>query len=179
MNPARVKIVGETDRTGTTVTFKPDDQMFDTVEYDYETLHTRMREQAFLNAGLRITIEDKREGREQSHTMCYEGGIREFVTYINKNKTALHEEVIYGSRAAAAVRCRECLVQVHVDYVESDVRRTYDTDYSVQVGSVIVVETAGIMYEFCDFHDVRVEETYRIRVGQHQARGLRSEVSLV
>ena len=80
------------------MTFKPDPEMFDTLEYDYETLHTRMREQAFLNAGLRITISDARPGREQSEAMCYEGGIREFVTYINRNKTPLHEEVIYHLR---------------------------------------------------------------------------------
>ena len=96
---SEMKIVGETDRTGTTVTFMPDDQMFDTVEYDYTVLHTRMREQAFLNAGLRISIEDKRPGREQSDTMCYEGGIREYVTYLNQNKTALHQEVVYVSGA--------------------------------------------------------------------------------
>ena len=94
-----MRIVGETDHTGTTVTFKPDPEMFDTLDYDYETLHTRMREQAFLNAGLRITITDARTGQEQSETMCYEGGIREFVTYINRNKTPLHEKVIYLSGA--------------------------------------------------------------------------------
>ena len=94
-----MRIVGETDYTGTTVTFKPDPEMFDTLDYDYETLHTRMREQAFLNAGLRIIITDARTGQEQSETMCYEGGIREFVTYINRNKTPLHEEVIYLSGA--------------------------------------------------------------------------------
>ena len=92
-----MKVVGETDHTGTTVTFKPDPEMFDTLEYEYETLHTRMREQAFLNAGLHITITDARPGREQSEAMCYEGGIREFVTYINRNKTPLHQEVIYLS----------------------------------------------------------------------------------
>ena len=94
-----MRTVGETDHTGTTVTFKPDPEMFDTLDYEYETLHTRMREQAFLNAGLRITITDARPGREQSETMCYEGGIREFVTFINRNKTPLHEEVIYLSGA--------------------------------------------------------------------------------
>ena len=94
-----MRVIGETDHTGTTVTFKPDPEMFDTLEYDYETLHTRMREQAFLNAGLRITISDARPGREKSEAMCYEGGIREFVTYINRNKTPLHEEVIYLSGA--------------------------------------------------------------------------------
>ena len=94
-----MKVIGETDHTGTTVTFKPDPEMFDTLEYDYETLHTRMREQAFLNAGLRITISDARPGREKSEAMCYKGGIREFVTFINRNKTPLHEEVIYLSGA--------------------------------------------------------------------------------
>ena len=88
-------IVGTTDRTGTTVTFKPDPEMFDTLVYDYETLHTRMREQAFLNAGLKITTEDRRPGMEQTHTMHYEGGIKEFVTWLNRNKTAIHPGVIY------------------------------------------------------------------------------------
>ena len=94
-----MQVIGDTDQTGTAVTFKPDPEMFDTLVYDYETLHTRMREQAFLNAGLRITITDARPGQEQSDSMCYEGGIREFVTYINRNKTPLHEEVIYLSGA--------------------------------------------------------------------------------
>ena len=94
-----MKIIGDTDHTGTTVTFKPDPEMFDTLVYDYEILHTRMREQAFLNAGLRITITDARPGMEQGETMCYEGGIREYVTYLNRNKTPLHQEVIYLSGA--------------------------------------------------------------------------------
>ena len=92
-------IVGRTDHTGTTVTFKPDPEMFDTLEYNYETLHTRMREEAFLNAGLRIQTVDLRPGREQEDDMCYEGGIREFVTFINRNKDALHPDVIYMSGA--------------------------------------------------------------------------------
>ncbi len=88
-------IVGKTDKTGTEVTFKPDAEMFDTVEYEYEILHTRMREQAFLNAGLRISIEDKRPGMEEQDSMCYEGGIREFVLHHNRRKTAIHDGVIY------------------------------------------------------------------------------------
>ena len=94
-----MKIIGDTDRTGTTVTFKPDPEVFDTLVYDYDILHTRMREQAFLNAGLRITITDARPGSEQGETMCFEGGIREYVTYLNRNKTPLHQEVIYLSGA--------------------------------------------------------------------------------
>ena len=88
-------VVGTTDRTGTTVTFKPDPEMFEDTVYSYDTLHTRMREEAFLNAGLRIRTIDRREGQEQSDEMCYAGGIREFVTFLNKSKDALHSGVIY------------------------------------------------------------------------------------
>ena len=90
-------IVGTTDHPGTTVTFKPDPEMFEDTVYSYDTLHTRMREEAFLNAGLRIRTIDLREGQEQSDEMCYEGGIREFVTFLNKSKDALHSGVIYMS----------------------------------------------------------------------------------
>ena len=90
-------VVGTTDRTGTTVTFKPDPEMFDDTVYSYDVLHTRMREEAFLNAGLRIRTLDLREGQEQSDEMCYEGGIREYVTYLNKEKDALHQKIIYMS----------------------------------------------------------------------------------
>ena len=101
-----MRIVGTTERTGTCVTFKPDPEMFEELEYSYDILHTRMREEAFLNAGLRINIEDARRKSEEKpeqerrDSMCYVGGIREFVTWLNKSKTALHEKVIYmnGSR---------------------------------------------------------------------------------
>jgi len=98
-------IIGDTDRTGTIVTFKPDPEMFDTTVYNYETLHTRMQQQAFLNAGLRISIADERTAsadkaeEDRRHSMCYEGGIREYVTWLNANKTPVHPEVIYVSGA--------------------------------------------------------------------------------
>lgn len=94
-----MRVVGETERHGTVVTFKPDPEMFDTTRFDYETLHTRMREQAFLNAGLHIEIADKRSEDGQSDAMCYEGGIREFVQWHNRHKTELHNEVIYMAGA--------------------------------------------------------------------------------
>ena len=103
-------VIGSTDHTGTTVTFKPDPEMFEETVYDYDVLHTRMREQAFLNAGLRIRTIDLRAGKEQSDEMCFEGGIREFVTYLNTNKDVLHEQVIYmagtrdGSMAEVALQ---------------------------------------------------------------------------
>ena len=88
-------VVGDTDRHGTTVTFKPDPEMFEDTVYDYETLHTRMREEAFLNAGVRIRTVDRRAGREQEDEMHYAGGIREFVAFINRTKDPIHPEVIY------------------------------------------------------------------------------------
>ena len=88
--------VGTTNRSGTQVTFKPDGEIFDDLVYDYEVLHTRLQEQAFLNAGLRITITDSRDPENiVQDTMCYEGGIREYVTYLNTNKNPLHNDVIY------------------------------------------------------------------------------------
>ena len=89
--------VGDTTETGTMVTFKPDPEMFEDTVYSYDILHTRMREEAFLNAGLRINTVDLRPGKEQRDSMCYEGGIREFVTWLNKSKDALHPGVIYMS----------------------------------------------------------------------------------
>jgi DNA gyrase subunit B len=90
-------VAGETDRTGSEISFKPDKGIFEETVFSYETLKTRMREQAFLNAGLRITTEDLRPGQETRDEFSYEGGIREFVAYINRNKTPLHDGVIYVS----------------------------------------------------------------------------------
>ncbi len=89
--------IGTTDRTGTTVRFLADDQIFETLEYEYDVLLKRLREQAFLNAGLRIEFEDRREEKERKKVLHYEGGIKEFVTYLNKSKEPLHEEIIYVS----------------------------------------------------------------------------------
>ena len=98
-------VVGETDHRGTIVRFKPDPEMFEDTVYDYNILHTRMREQAFLNAGLKITTADRRPGKEQEDSMHYEGGIREFVTYINTNKAPVHDKVIYMNGEKADSVC--------------------------------------------------------------------------
>ena len=94
-----LKIIGDTDKTGTTVTFKADDQIFETTHYDYEVLLRRMREQVFLNAGIRITISDTRDPEEpKSETMHYEGGIRQFVEHIHEvRKSVTIGDVIYVS----------------------------------------------------------------------------------
>ena len=111
-------IVGKTDKTGTEVTFQPDPEMFDETEYSYEILHERMREEAFLNAGLAITITDDRGDEPVSETMCYEGGIREFVTFTNRHKTAIHEDVIYMSGAKGDASA-EIAVQYNDSFTES------------------------------------------------------------
>ena len=86
----------EPDRTGTTVTFKPDATIFDTDIYDYETLRVRTRELAFLNKGLSLTLRDDRDAEDTTgETFMYEGGISEYVRYLNKNKTPIHEEIIH------------------------------------------------------------------------------------
>jgi len=110
-------IVGETDKTGTEVTFQPDPDMFDDVIYSYEILHERMREEAFLNAGLSITITDARE-EPVSETMCYEGGIREFATWTNRHKTVIHNDVIYISGAKDDASA-EIAIQYNDGYNES------------------------------------------------------------
>ena len=113
-----MRIVGKTDKTGTEVTFQPDPEMFDSLVYDYEVLHERMREEAFLNAGLTITITDDRDDEKQiGETMCYEGGIREFAIWCNRNKTPLCEDVIYmsGSKGDASA---EIAVQYNDGYNE-------------------------------------------------------------
>ena len=103
-----ITVVGTSETTGTVVRFKPDSTMFDELTYNYETLHTRMQQQAFLNAGVTITIEDLREEEdwlpqkrkeEDIHrdVLCYEGGIREYVAFLNKNKTPLTEDIVYLS----------------------------------------------------------------------------------
>ena len=93
-----LKEIGDTDKTGTKVHFKPDGEIFETLVFDFDTLLLRLREQAFLNAGVRITLIDNRDDapdNKKEEDMIYEGGIREFVSYINRNKEPIHSEVIY------------------------------------------------------------------------------------
>ena len=110
-------IVGNTEKTGTEVTFQPDPEMFDIIIYDYDILHDRMREEAFLNGGLTITITDERGDEPKGETMYYEGGIREFATYRNRNKNAIHEDVIYmqGTKGDASA---EIALQYNDGYSE-------------------------------------------------------------
>ena len=88
-----LKVTGTTQRRGTKLTFKPDAEVFETVDYSFDTLAHRLRELAFLNAGVRVTLDDERDGK--NHDFCYEGGINSFVQFLNKNRTAVNTEPIY------------------------------------------------------------------------------------
>ncbi len=93
---ADLKVIGETDKTGTTTHFAPDPEIFtETIEYDYDTLATRVRELAFLTKGVKITIEDTREGKERKNEYCYEGGIKSYVEHLNRSREVIHEEPVY------------------------------------------------------------------------------------
>lgn len=91
----KLEQTGKTRKRGTKVTFKPDTQIFDTTEFSFDKLSERLREKAFLNKGIRITIKDEREETERSHEFYYKGGIAEFVKHLNKNKGTLHDKPLY------------------------------------------------------------------------------------
>lgn len=92
---SELDVIGKANTTGTYIRFYPDETIFDEIEFDYDTLATRFREMAFLNKGIRITLEDLRGEEPKKEEFYYEGGIKSFVEYINKNRKNIHEEVIY------------------------------------------------------------------------------------
>ncbi|MDR1101855.1 MAG: DNA topoisomerase (ATP-hydrolyzing) subunit B [Clostridiales bacterium] len=106
-----VKECGETDKTGTIITFKPDKDIFEELDFDYDTLLTRLREQAFLNAGLTIALIDLRDNENENKELRYEGGIRSFVEYVNRNREALHDDVIYIEG-----RREKCTAEIALQY---------------------------------------------------------------
>ena len=115
-----MKVIGQTDQTGTEVIFKPDGEIFEDTHFDYETLETRLREQAFLNAGLRIILRDSRDPENiREDNMYYEGGIRSFVEHIHARKKVdvVHPDVIYLSRVEEN-RTAEIALQYNSDFNE-------------------------------------------------------------
>ena len=95
-NPTcKLKVIGDTEKTGTKITFKPDPEIFEVLEFDYDTLLKRLREQAFLNKGVKIVFTDKRDREKKLVTLHAEGGIKEFVKYLNRTKEPMHDEIIY------------------------------------------------------------------------------------
>ena len=110
---SELEIVGESDHTGTIIQFMPDATIFDDIVFDYKTLETRLRELAFLNKGVRIVFEDKRPGQEQKKEFLYDGGIREFVEYLNSTKTPIHENVVYIDK-----KIQDCMVEIAIQYTD-------------------------------------------------------------
>ncbi|HEY8426446.1 MAG TPA: DNA topoisomerase (ATP-hydrolyzing) subunit B [Limnochordales bacterium] len=111
-----LEVIGTTDRTGTLVRFKPDPEIFETTEFDYDTILQRLRNLAFLNAGLELRLIDERTGR--SETLRYDGGIVEFVRYLNRNKEPLHPSVIYARREVNGAQI-ELALQYNTGYLET------------------------------------------------------------
>ena len=111
----KLEVIGESKKTGSKTTFWPDPEIFtETTVFDYDTLEHRLREMAFLNKGIKIVFKDEREGKKKSETYHYEGGIKEFVKFLNKNKDAIHEEVIYFE-----IIKETCEVEVAMQYTDS------------------------------------------------------------
>ena len=109
-----LEIIGESKKTGSKTTFWPDPEIFETTIFDYDTLQHRLREMAFLNKGIKIVFKDEREGKKKSETFHYEGGIKEFVKFINENKDPIHPDIIYFE-----VVKENCEVEVAMQYTDS------------------------------------------------------------
>ncbi len=114
---APLKQTGKTRKRGTKITFKPDGQIFTETSFSFDKLSERLREKAFLNKGIRITIKDEREDPERSHEFYYKGGIAEFVKHLNKNKSTLHDKPIYFEKEADALSI-EVAIQYNDGYDE-------------------------------------------------------------
>jgi len=114
---ARLEQTGKTRKRGTKITFKPDSQIFDTTQFSFDKLSERLREKAFLNKGIRITIKDEREEPERGHEFYYRGGIAEFVKHLNKSKSVLHDKPIYFERVSDVLAI-EVAIQYNDGYDE-------------------------------------------------------------
>ena len=111
--------IGDSKKTGTTVRFLADDTIFETLEYEYEVLEKRLREMAFLTKGLKITLEDKRKGKENKSEFCYEGGLNSFVEYLNVNKEKINTQPIYIEKMG------EVPVEVAIQYTTAYAENIY------------------------------------------------------
>jgi DNA gyrase subunit B len=117
---ARLEHTGKTKKRGTKITFKPDPQIFDHTVFSFDKLSERLREKAFLNKGIRITIKDEREEPEKSHEFYYKGGIAEFVKHLNKNKTTLHDKPLYFEKESDALS-----IEVAIQYNDAYDEKVY------------------------------------------------------
>lgn len=120
MTTSSLEVVGESNHTGTIINFIPDETIFDEVEFKYETLEHRLRELAFLNKGVKIVFEDKRENSERKKEFHYDGGIVEFVKYLNKTKTAIHEDIVYIDK-----KIGDSIVEIAMQYTDGYTENIY------------------------------------------------------
>ncbi|MDR1066801.1 MAG: DNA topoisomerase (ATP-hydrolyzing) subunit B [Clostridiales bacterium] len=114
----KLSVSGETDKRGTCVEFKPDGTIFEETEFNFDILKQRMQETAFLTKGLKINLEDERQGKGKKRTYCYEGGVKQFVQHINRNRTALFENVFYCEAEKDGVNV-EVALQYNDEYLET------------------------------------------------------------
>ena len=113
MSTSALDVVGESHHTGTIISFMPDETIFDEVEFKYETLEHRLRELAFLNKGVRIVFEDKRVDSERKKEFHYDGGLVEFVKYLNKTKTPIHEDIVHIDK-----KIGDSIVEIAMQYTD-------------------------------------------------------------
>lgn len=135
-----------TEECGTTIRFQADPEIFETTAYDYDTLLKRMRESAFLNAGIRITLRDEREEDPNEEVMFYEGGIRQFVSYLNENKNPIHPDVIYmegardNSMAEVALQYTDSYTETMISFannIETTEGGTHETGFKSALTRVL------------------------------------------
>ncbi|MDR2163433.1 MAG: DNA topoisomerase (ATP-hydrolyzing) subunit B [Clostridiales Family XIII bacterium] len=145
-----LEIIGESKRTGSKTMFKPDPEIFDEIEFDFTTLEHRMREMAFLNKAVRITLKDEREGKKKKDVFYYEGGIREFVKHQNESRTTLHDDIIYFE----AKRGEDAEVEIAMQYTDrfSEVIFTYaNTINTIDGGTHLVGFKSSLTRVFNDY----------------------------
>ena len=117
---SELEVVGESHNTGTIINFMPDETIFDEIEFKYETLEHRLRELSFLNKGVKIVFEDKREGSQRKKEFHYEGGLVEFVKYLNKTKTPIHDDVVYIDKKVG-----DSIVEIAMQYTDGYTENIY------------------------------------------------------
>ncbi|HIT77657.1 MAG TPA: DNA topoisomerase (ATP-hydrolyzing) subunit B [Candidatus Limihabitans stercoravium] len=127
----RLKVVGTADRTGTLVTFMPDDEIFETTEWEYDRLKSRLREVAYLNKGISITLADNRDSRQRKETFCYEGGLAEFVENYNRNKNTIFSETLYIDKS---VKEGEIEIAMQFNDSYSETIHTYANNINTEEG---------------------------------------------
>ena len=120
-NPqTKLEVVGESDHTGTIISFMPDAEIFDEIEFSFDTLEYRLRELSFLNKGIKIIFEDKREGKEKYRDFHYTGGLVEYVKCLNKSRTGIHEDIVYIDK-----KVDDCLVEIAMQYTDGYTENIY------------------------------------------------------